>query len=117
IYPHIDVQFGTNQGNLKYDFILAPNADPNLIEVEFSGHNDLYIKDGALIAETSVGDFTEVAPFAYQLDSEGKIEEVLCKFSLKGSIVTYNFPKGYDKSRELIIDPEIAFSSYIGSTS
>ncbi len=117
IYPNIDVQFGANQSNLKYDFILAPNANPELIKVEFSGHNKLFIRNGALIAETSVGDFTEVAPFAYQLDKEGNIEEVPCKFSLKGNIITYKFPKGYDKSRELIIDPEIAFSSYIGSTS
>lgn len=117
VYPNIDVQFGTNRNNLKYDFIVAPNANPDLIKIEFSGHNRLFIKNGALIAQTSVGDFTELAPFAYQFDAVGKIEKVACKFSLNGNIVTYKFPKGYDNSRELIIDPEIAFSSFIGSTS
>lgn len=117
IYPNIDVQFGANQTNLKYDFIVAPYTNPDIIRVEFFGHDRLYIKKGALIAETSVGDFTEVAPFAYQIDIEGNIEEVSCKFSLKGNVISYRFPNGYDESRELIIDPEIAFSSYIGSTS
>lgn len=117
VYPGIDVEFASNQNNLKYDFILAPNADPNLIQVEFLGQEELYIRDGSLIAKTSVGDFTEVKPYAYQVDVTGKQILVKCNFSLSGNIVSYHFPEGYDNSRPLIIDPEIAFSTYIGSTS
>lgn len=116
VYPGIDVEFASNQTNLKYDFILAPHADPNLIQVEFSGQKELYIRDGSLIAKTSVGDFTEVEPYAYQIDAEGKQIRVKCNFSLSGNVVSYHFPEGYDSSRTLIIDPEIAFSTYIGST-
>ena len=116
VYPGIDVEFAANQSNLKYDFILAPHADPNLIQVEFTGQNELYIRDGALIAKTSVGDFTEIEPYAYQMDADGKQIRVSCDFSLSGNVVTYHFPEGYDNSRPLIIDPEIAFSTYIGST-
>lgn len=117
VYSGIDVEFAANETNLKYDFILAPHANPNLIQVEFLGQEELYIRDGSLIAKTSVGDFTEVAPYAFQIDANGKQIRVACNFALSGNVVSYHFPEGYDKSRELIIDPEIAFSTYIGSTS
>src|SRR5690554_621852 len=117
VYPGIDVEFASNQNNLKYDFILAPHADPNLIQVEFSGQEALSLRNGSLIAETSVGDFTEMEPYAYQIDEEGRQVKVKCHFALSGNVVSYYFPEGYDKSRRLIIDPEIAFSTYIGSTS
>ena len=117
VYPGIDVEFASNLTNLKYDFILAPHADPNLIQVEFSGQQALFLRDGSLIAKTSVGDFTEVEPYAYQIDADGKQIRVKCDFSLIGNVISYHFPEGYDKSRSLIIDPEIAFSTYIGSIS
>ena len=116
VYPGIDVEFASNQSNLKYDFILAPNVNPNLIQVAFSGQDELYILDGSLVAKTSLGDFTEVAPYAYQIDADGKQIRVSCDFVLSGNVVSYYFPEGYDSSRPLIIDPEIAFSTYIGST-
>src|SRR5690554_834282 len=69
VYPGIAVEFASNKSNLKYDFILEPHADPNLIQLKFTGQEKLYIREGALIAETSVGDFTEVEPYAYQIDA------------------------------------------------
>jgi gliding motility-associated-like protein len=36
---------------------------------------------------------------------------------LNGNIVSFNFPNGYDKNKELIIDPTLMFSTYSGSFS
>lgn len=116
VYEGIDVEFGTSNNRLKYDFIVAPYADTDAIEIELLGQNKLVIRDGNLIAQTSVGDFIETKPFAYQYNAEGNVEEVACEFHLSGNVVSYIFPEGYDNSRLLIIDPEIAFSTYIGST-
>ena len=116
IYQGIDVQFGTNQTYLKYDFIVSPNADPNQIAVRFNGQDKLFLEEGSLIAKTSVGDFVEAEPFAYQMDASGSVIRVACEFVLEKEVLSYHFPDGYDTSLELIIDPEISFSSYIGSS-
>lgn len=116
-YPGIDLRYGSTTQNLKYDFIVSPQGDPSQIEISFEGALGLSIVEGALQIETSIGAFSELAPFAYQLNSLGHIEQVECQYSLVNNQVKYTFPNGYDESKELVIDPEIAFSTFIGSGS
>lgn len=117
VKPGIDLRYDLKNGSIKYEFIVAPEADPSEITVEIQGAERLRIEDGALIAETSVGPLRELPPFAFQRDGNGKITTVPCIYRLRNNKVTYEFPKGYNTSLPLIIDPEIAFSSYIGSSS
>ncbi len=117
VYPGIAAIFGCSSGNFKYDFEVAAGANPDLIAVEISGAVNSFLKDGALIMETSVGQFKELAPFAYQLSAQNEILPVPCSFVLDDGILTYTFPEEYDSARKLIIDPEISFSTYIGSGS
>ncbi len=117
VYPGIHVRHGSSKNQLKYDFIVSPGADHRLIKIDVQGANSLRIKDHELVIETEVGSFKELKPFAYQLDESDNIVPVPCEFQLDDSMVTYHFPDGYDQSKELIIDPEIAFSTYIGSNS
>lgn len=116
VYPGIDLLHHSNRSSLKYDFVVQPNADPHSIKIEIHGANSILISDGNLLIETSVGEIRESAPFAYQ-EINGSICEVSCKFKLKGNTLSYSFPDGYDEGYKLIIDPELAFSSYIGSIS
>ncbi len=116
VYEGIDLRFASGNGHMKYDFIVAPEANPDQIRIQIDGADRLGIKDGNLVVETSVGTFEELAPFAYQLNSLGIISPVACKYKLENSTLTYVFPEGYDESRELIIDPELSFSSFIGSS-
>ena len=48
IYPGIDVLYHSQNGNVEYDFDLAPGADPNQIELAFDRDVDIG-KDGDLI--------------------------------------------------------------------
>jgi gliding motility-associated-like protein len=63
----------------------------------------------------SVGDVYEHAPIAYQIIND-KRKAVQCSFKVDGDIVSFEFPKGYNKKVDLIIDPELIFSTYTGST-
>ncbi len=117
VYPGTDARFDVKNGRLKYEFVLAPGADPDMISVEISGADSLYITGGALAAATSVGTVREEAPFAFQRDAAGKTRVVACEYRLSGNRITYAFPEGYDPTLPLVIDPEISFSTYIGSTS
>src|SRR4051794_22807143 len=37
VYPGVDMVFYGNQRQLEYDFVLAPGADPNRIEIAYDG--------------------------------------------------------------------------------
>lgn len=117
VYDGIDLRFDGKDSQLKYEFIVGPGADPKHIRVDVEGADRMYLKESDLVIETSVGAYRELAPFAYQLDDEANIVPVECRYILKKGIVYYDFPDGYDDSRTLIIDPEISFSSYVGSQS
>lgn len=115
-YQGIDLHVASENNNIKYDLIVHPGANPDLIAQEFDGVDDIRIKDKNLIIKTSVGEVAEMAPYAFQYINSSRVE-VPCKYVLEGNKVTYKFPKGYDHSTDLIIDPTVEFSTFTGSTS
>lgn len=116
LYPGVSLHVASERGNLKYDFIVAPGSDPAQIKLRFDGADRMEIRDRDLMIRTSVGDVTELKPYAYQLIN-GEKKEVSCRYKLKGNIVSYGFPGGYDETAPLIIDPTVVFCTFTGSTS
>lgn len=115
LYNGIDLKVYRNEGNLKYDLIVEPEADPTQIEINYDGADSLVLRKGQLHVYTSVRHYIEQPPFAYQMDGP-KLIRVACQYALDGQNLTFVFPDGYDPSKTLTIDPEISFSSYVGST-
>lgn len=114
LYPGVDLLLYNKMGSLKYDLRLAPNADPGEIIMEYEGADALEIIKGELHIHNAVNTVVEKAPFAYQL-IEGKLIEIECRFALQGQQVGFELGE-YDPMHELIIDPELSFASYSGST-
>ncbi|MFZ6050557.1 DUF7948 domain-containing protein [Halocola ammonii] len=114
LYENIDLLLYSTADRIKYDFKVKPGADPSLIELRYEGPEKMTLKDGKLIVKTSVGTVTEHEPYCYQLIN-GKMVEVESAYHLKGNRLTFELGD-YDSSYPLIIDPELSFSSYIGST-
>ncbi|MFK7968721.1 MAG: gliding motility-associated C-terminal domain-containing protein [Bacteroidia bacterium] len=115
LWPGIDLRVYSYGEAIKYDFVVAPGVDPNLIRLHFDGADKLSIEDGELVVKTSVRTLTELPPVAYQEEREGR-EGIACRFALDGSTLHFELPKGYDKDRPLIIDPTLVFSTFSGST-
>jgi len=115
LYPGIDLHLYSKVFNLKYDFVVKANADVNQIELNYEGADDITIKNERLHIYTQVNHIIEDKPYAYQ-EIEGKKVEVKCKYKLKGTTVTFVFPKGYNHNYDLIIDPTLMFATYSGST-
>lgn len=115
IYQGVDVKVYGYKGSLKYDLMVAPYADVSQIQIEYLGIDELYLKDGNLHVVNSVNPVTESKPVAYQV-IDGRKVDVPCAYELEGTKVTFSFPAGYDNSNELVIDPELIFSTYSGST-
>jgi gliding motility-associated-like protein len=114
IYPGIDVKFYSEYGNLKYEFIVSPGADPSQIAMKFDGVDKLSIKSSELIIKTSVGEVKELYPYTYQYQESGKVK-IDCRYQLKGNTVKFAI-KNYSKQATLVIDPILIFASFTGST-
>ena len=111
VYPNVDLRFYTNtNGELKYDFILHPNARLSDIELKYTGVRNLLISDsGSLVYETDWGTIEEKKPFSYKQESEEEVEII---YSLDGTILT--FDSELESIQEtIIIDPiYVDWSSY-----
>jgi hypothetical protein len=115
LYPGVDMKVYATGENVKYDLIVAPNADPSKIRVSYQGPDKMSLDNGNLHITTSVAEIIEKRPFAYQ-HIGGKQVEVKCEFNLEGNLLSFVFPEGYDSCYELLIDPLLIFSTYSGST-
>jgi uncharacterized repeat protein (TIGR01451 family) len=115
VYPGINLLFYGNQGHLEYDFQVAPGSDPAQAELEFSGAKQVELRDGALVIATNNGSVRLEAPSIYQ-QIDGRRQTVAGNFVLRGA-TRAGFAIGpYDHSRELVIDPKLAFSTYFGGS-
>jgi uncharacterized repeat protein (TIGR01451 family) len=116
VYPGIDLIFYGNQGSLEYDFQVAPGADPAQAELEFTGANKLELSGGDLVLTGKEdGGLRLRAPQIYQRDGDRR-EPVGGRFALRaGNRVGFEIGP-YDHRRELIIDPQLSFSTYFGGS-
>ena len=116
VYDGIDVLVYSASGSLKYDWVLAPGADPSDIEIEIEGVSCALVSANSgsdLELQTAVQTIIEKHPFAYQIKN-GTMHEVACSYVLNGNRLSFSLGN-YDPELQLIIDPEVSFSSYIGS--
>jgi hypothetical protein len=116
VYPGIDVIYYGNQRQLEYDFVIAPGKDPQRIKLAFDGTSGLRVdQSGNLVLTTSAGEIQQAKPFAYQM-IDGVRHEVAANYRVEKQSVSFAVG-GYDKSRELIIDPVVVYSSFLGGGS
>lgn len=115
LYPGIDLKVYSREIDIKYDFIVAPHADPEKIRLHYSGPDALNVVDGNLEIKAGFAGLVEMKPYAYQI-IRGVEEAVPCAFRLTDNILTFYFPSGYNKNVRLVIDPDLVFASYTGST-
>jgi hypothetical protein len=116
VYPGIDLAFYGKQGSLEYDFDVAPGADPDRIQLDLSGADKLQVdSNGDLVLAKKDRDLRFQAPHVYQNSSTGK-QNVSGSFVLAGNN-RVSFKVGdYDRTRTLVIDPVLTFSSYLGGS-
>ena len=115
-YPGIDMVNYTLDGFLKYDFIVDAGANPNNIRMSYDGIEKIQLENDRIRVTTSVNEVWEQKPIAWQMIDDSK-KFVVCKYVLTGNEVRFEFPNGWDKNHELIVDPQLVFSSYSGSSS
>jgi len=142
VYPGVDLVYYGNQRQLEYDFVVQPGADPKPIKLGFTG--DVKRKqaaalrvdgNGDLVVGTNGGEVIFHKPLVYQpgarheprtknQERRAKNEEprttkkevIDGNYVLKESQVTFEIAR-YDKTRPLVIDPALVYSTYLGGSS
>lgn len=114
IYPGIDLEILSAQGALKYNFRVAPGADPAAVSIAYSGTDGIRVdRKGNLIVRTSVRDIVELRPYVYQM-AGGKEVEVASRWEVRDSVARIALGP-HDPKLPLVIDPVLIFSTYTGA--
>jgi uncharacterized repeat protein (TIGR01451 family) len=114
VYPGIALTYYGSQGRLEYDFRVAPGADPNAIALSFDGAA-ARIEDGELALATDQGEIRFQAPVIYQqIGDERKQVEGRYR-QLAANKVGFELG-AYDRSKELVIDPTLSYSTFLGGS-
>jgi gliding motility-associated-like protein len=115
-YNGIDMRYIGKGDEIKYEFIVKPQVNPNVIVLNYANQKSLKLdKKGNLIITTELGQIQERYPLAFQ-SINGKLVGVKVKFKLEGNNVRFELGK-YDPKYELIIDPTLIFSTWVGAVS
>ena len=115
VLPGVDMVYRGNQKELEYDLHVAPGTDPATIALAFKGSKKLSITDGGdLLIHARNGAIRQRRPVVYQ--GEGAAKRIVSgRYLLKAKGRHVGFAIGsYDRSKELVIDPSIAYSTHLG---
>lgn len=101
IYPGIDIEYVIHpQNGVKYALYVAPNADPNVVAMQYD--TAVFLEDGTIHIPTEFGDILDHAPVTFYERNNDEIID--SKYSLNGNTVQFELGD-YEKAKGIVIDP------------
>ncbi len=119
VRPGIDVVYYGNQRQLEYDFVIAPGASPADAGMIVSGADraEIDIETGDLLVHVGDRVLRQRAPVAHQ-ERAGVRTPIASAFTWDADANRVGFTVGeYDRTRALVIDPVLVYSSWFGGES
>ena len=120
IYNGVDLVYYGNKNRMKYDFVVKPGQDPSTIAVKYdlgenSGNSLSVNAKGQLVVSTPLGEVLEDKPYCYQ-KIDGKEMAVAISYKIIDTENNvFGFELGeYDETANLVIDPELIYSTLFG---
>ena len=115
IYPGIDVVYYGNQQRLEHDFVVHAGTDPSQIRIALSGMQATRLNNhGDLVLQLAGGEVQLQKPYAYQQFGDRKVH-VAARYSLRNGRANFRLGN-YDRTRTLLIDPVLVYSTFLGGT-
>jgi len=120
IYDNIDIKFYGNNKNIEHDIIVRPGGEPSAVRFAYEGIKGLKItEDGNLRARLADGEIIEKKPIVYQVIN-GKRKAIHGSYRIlkdEDGSFTYAYDvAAYDHTKELVIDPVLVYSTYLGGS-
>jgi len=114
LYDGIGLVYYASESGLKYDFLVAPEAEAADIEWCYEGADNIFIgASGRLHISTPYGEMIEDAPYSYQRRGS-ELVEIESFYSIREGRVEFSLGP-YDRTEELVIDP-LLYSTYVGGS-
>lgn len=115
-YQGVDLVYYNRDGSLEFDFVVAAGADPSEIALVFDGADEVTVaEDGSLTVRAGPCELRQAPPSAYQV--RGEEREAVAGRYLMAPDGAVRFTLGeYDRTRPLVIDPAVSYSTYLGGT-
>ncbi|HVM95305.1 MAG TPA: SBBP repeat-containing protein, partial [Candidatus Acidoferrales bacterium] len=115
VYPGVNLVYYGNQGELEHDFVVMPGADPRAIELAFDSADQVHLDSaGNLVVQATEQPVMLRAPLIYQ-DVDGVRTAVGGGYELRGAHSAGFRVAAYDRSRPLVVDPVLVYSTYLGA--
>jgi hypothetical protein len=130
IYPGVDLIYYGKQGQLEYDFVVQPGTDPSRILLDISTETTaargysrtaaLHIaNNGDLVIAAEGGEVILQKPVVFQLTANYQPQTtdkrvIDGKYVLVGAHQVGFQVAAYDRSKALVIDPTLVYSSFLG---
>ncbi|HEY7334274.1 MAG TPA: SBBP repeat-containing protein [Bryobacteraceae bacterium] len=109
VFRGVDLAVYGHAGEIEYDWIVTPGADPRAIRFSFTGAAGMRIDSGGdLVIDTDAGEIRHTRPRILQAD-----RPIPGNFVLRGSEVQFEI-EDYDRSKPLIIDPVLVVNTSFG---
>ncbi|HEX8739691.1 MAG TPA: SBBP repeat-containing protein [Casimicrobiaceae bacterium] len=116
VYPRIDaIVYGSGR-SLEYDLVVAPGGNPEAIRMRVDGASAVTLDDSGNAVITTAGSALSLhRPFAWQDDPGGR-RRVDAAFILRDSRELAFAVGNYDRTLPLVIDPVIAYATFVGGS-
>ena len=116
VYPGVDLVYYGNQGQLEYDFVVAPGADPKAIRLTFQGIDEVEVDDqGDLLLHAGETPVRFRKPAIYQ-EVDGFRRKIAGGYVLQGGNQVSFRLGAYNLDRPLVVDPVLVYSTYLGGS-
>jgi hypothetical protein len=116
VYPGIDMVYYGNQRQLEYDFVVQPGADPSAIKFTFSGISETSLSAaGDLQMKSGLRTLVLHSPSIYQLEN-GVRKPINGRYSINPDCSVGVTVANFDRSKQLVIDPILQYSTYVGGS-
>jgi len=114
IYPNIDLEFECIDKRFKYNFILNKGSNIEDIRLKIVGADSFTVQSDRITTYSRFGEFSEVMPLSYE-EYKGERKQIKMSYVRHGDLI--GFATTLFKTKvKTVIDPELIFSTYSGST-
>lgn len=116
LYPGIDALYYDAGGDVEYDLIVQPSADPSQVRLQFHGATPSLDGDGNIRLDVDGETVLHRSPVVFQ--DGGRTKSNVTSQYVRNADGTYGIKLGkHDPRKVLTIDPVISFANYLGGRS
>ncbi|MEQ1729142.1 MAG: hypothetical protein ABL982_12260 [Vicinamibacterales bacterium] len=117
IYPGVDLILRAEGSSAKYDLVFAPGADTGVVRARWVGQDNAQPSGLGLLLSIGSAAIHELPVVAWQVREDGSHQPIDAGWQVEASGELTLRVDARDPSLRLVIDPEVVWGTYLGSSS